>query len=166
MRLAWKCAVVVVGLLAMDVATSGSRREPAPDYGDDPRLLKLERFFHGFQSPAHSIAKEFLKAADRNGLDWRLLPSLSILESGGGKESMNNNILGWDSCRRAFPSIAAGVHYVAERLSVSSFYRDKSLDEKLRTYNPNPGYPQRVRKVMRRLGPDRDVHSSLPQAPL
>ncbi|HSW49512.1 MAG TPA: hypothetical protein VLH09_05020 [Bryobacteraceae bacterium] len=162
MRLALKCAIVLAGLLAVDVATSGSRREAAPDYGDDPRLLKLEHFFGRLQSPAHSIAKEFLLAADKHGLDWRLLPSLSILESGGGKACRNNNILGWDSCRKAFPSDAAGVHYVAERLSVSSLYRSKSLNEKLRTYNPHGDYPQRVRSLMRRLGPDRDVDTSLP----
>ncbi|MFB3779336.1 MAG: hypothetical protein ACE141_17090 [Bryobacteraceae bacterium] len=162
MRLALKCAVVLAGLLAVDVVTSGSRREAVPDYGDDPRLLKLEHFFRELGSPAHSIAKEFLKAADQNGLDWRLLPSLSILESGGGRECRNNNILGWDSCRKAFRSSAAGVHYVAERLSVSSLYKDKSLNEKLRTYNPHPGYPLRVRRLMSRLGPDRDVPPNVP----
>ena len=162
MRLALKCAVVLAGLMAVDVASSGNRREAAPDYGDDPRLLKLELFFQRLNSPAHSIAKEFLRAADRNGLDWRLLPSLSILESGGGRECMNNNILGWDSCRKRFPSVVAGVHHVAERLSISTLYRDKNLDEKLKTYNPHPGYPERVRKLMQRLGPDRTVQPKLP----
>jgi hypothetical protein len=162
MRLALKCAVVLVGLLAVDVATSNNRRELAPDGADDPRLLKLERFFQELNSPAHAIAKEFLAAADRYALDWRLLPSLSILESGGGRECKNNNIMGWDSCRQKFSSAAAGVHHVAERLTVSKLYRNKSLDEKLRTYNPHPGYPQRVMKLMDRLGPDRAARPGLP----
>lgn len=163
MRLALKCAVVLAGLLAVDVASSRSRPvEMDSHYGHDPRLLKLKSFFRSYDAPAHAVATEFLRAADLNSLDWRLLPSLSILESGGGREYANNNILGWDSCQTGFPSVVAGIHHVAYRLRVSRLYRHKNLDEKLRTYNPYPGYPEKVKRLMQHLGPDRGIEASRP----
>ena len=50
-------------------------------------------------------------------LDWRLLPSLSFVESSGGKAARNNNLFGWDSGRAAFSSAAAGIRAVASSLS-------------------------------------------------
>ena len=85
-------------------------------------------------------------------LDWRLLPSIAVLESGGGKEYTNNNIFGWDSCKTAFPSVRAGIHTVARALGQSRLYRDKDLDELLLTYNTNAEYSERVKALMAELG--------------
>jgi len=155
MRIALKCAVVLAGLLAANWATSSSREVLPLTYQDDPRLLKLRRFFLDLHSPAFSVAEEFLSASDRNGLDWRLLPSLAIVESGGGREGRHNNILGWDSCQQNFPSVAIGIHHVAYRLGESNLYKHKSLDQILRAYNPHPGYPERVKSLMSHLSRDR-----------
>lgn len=145
---------VMVGLVVATSTTSVSQTIPRPDYSQDDRLLKLEKFFRGLESPAYFLSEEFLLAADRNGLDWRLLPSLAIVESGGGKNFKNNNIFGWASCEQGFSSISEGIHHVASRLARSVLYRDKSLNAILSTYNPLDGYPARVRKLMLRLGPD------------
>jgi hypothetical protein len=142
---------VLAGLLVATSMTSISQTTPLPDYKSDPRLLKTKQFFEFFDSPAYFLAEDFLLAADRNGLDWRLLPSLAILESGGGKHYMNNNILGWASCRQKFPSVSAGIHHVAVRLAQSRLYRDKNLDGMLSTYNAIEDYPLRVKKLMDRL---------------
>ncbi len=154
MRIARQCALVILGLLAANSATSTSQTVPAPDYSSDPRIKKIQHFFVGFDSPGYVFAEDFLLAADRNRLDWRLLPSLSLLESGGGKNFRNNNILGWDSCRRQFPSVTACIHHVALQLAASRLYRDKSLNGKLALYNPNHHYPQRVKALMQQI--DRD----------
>jgi hypothetical protein len=145
------------------VAGSSVRHAVAePDYGSDPRLLKLQDFFKSHRAPASEIAVEFLRAADLNSLDWRLLPSVSIVESGGGRDYANNNILGWDSCRTRFPSVVSGVHRVARQLNESKLYKRKSLDAKLKTYNPHTGYPEKVKRLMRDLGPDRGPQPTLP----
>ena len=89
------------------------------------------------------------------------MPSISIVESGGGKVYRNNNILGWNSCRTSFSSVEAGIDLVAARLAESTFYRDKNLDEKLAAYNPNSHYPRRVKSYMERLGPEQG-NPSLP----
>lgn len=119
----------------------------------DPRLKKLERFFADRDCPLRESAADFLEAADRNDLDWRLLPSISMVESSGGKDYRNNNVFGWDSCRESFSSVGEGIHYVASQLANSKLYRHKNLDGKLRTYNSNPGYPHRVKAFMRVMDP-------------
>ena len=95
---------------------------------------------------------DFLVAADQNELDWRLLPSISIIESSGGKDYTNNNVFGWDSCKERFSSVRAGIHYVAAQLGKSSRYKGKNVDRKLQIYNPLPEYSQRVKAVMRAMG--------------
>jgi hypothetical protein len=126
---------------------------PAPDYRNDPRLETLRAFFRNAECPAEAYAAAFLETADYNELDWRLLPSLSFVESTGGKSARNNNLFGWDSGRAQFPSPVAGIHAVGYRLSHSDLYKDKELDKLLATYNPNVEYGRKVKSVMRRIAP-------------
>src|SRR5689334_18888943 len=84
-------------------ATAEYRTEPTRD----PRLAFLRNFFAQGHCPALELSGVFLEAADRYGLDWRLLPSLSFIETSGGKAARNNNLFGWDSGKAAFSSAAA-----------------------------------------------------------
>jgi hypothetical protein len=120
---------------------------------NDPRLVRIEQYFAKRDCPLRAAAADFLVAADQNALDWRLLPSISMIESSGGKDYRNNNVLGWDSCQKSFASVRAGIHFVAAQLAQSVRYKNKDLDAKLRVYNPLPGYPQKVKAVMAALGP-------------
>ena len=146
-----KSAVLLLGLVAIQTATGIGQQIAVPSYRNDPRADALRGFFEALNSPASDLAEDFLLAADHHGLDWRLLPSIAILESGGGRESMNNNILGWDSCRRYFPSVQAGIHTVADRLANSKLYKNKDLDRKLKTYSPSAMYPGKVKRLMAML---------------
>jgi hypothetical protein len=95
--------------------------------------------------------------ADQHNLDWRLLPSISMVESGGGREARNNNLFGWDGGKAIFISVRAGIHNVAARLGNSKMYRDKGVDEILRIYNPGANYPEVVKSVMRRISPSEEL---------
>ena len=119
----------------------------------DPRLPQLLHFLEVNECPSVEFAQDFLEEADVHDLDWRLLPSISLIESGGGREARNNNIFGWDSGNASFPSVRAGIHYVADQLSNSELYRDKDVDGILRTYNPGAEYADRVKSLMARLSP-------------
>ena len=153
--------LLVAGLIAMPVTVSIQQpARTAQAEPDDPRLRLIWQYFADRDCPLRDSAAEFLIAADQNELDWRLLPSISMIESSGGKDYRNNNVFGWDSCRESFPSVRAGIHFVASKLAKSRLYKGKNLDEKLFTYNPQPDYPHRVKAVMRALGP---AHQS-PQA--
>jgi hypothetical protein len=144
--------VVMAGLLSVPMVTAVDRKVPRPGPQTDGRLLKLTKFFQDGNCPLRSESAVFLEAADHYDLDWRLLPSISMVESGGGKAFRNNNVLGWDSCNHRFKSVRAGIHTVASRLATSALYRDKDLDDVLATYNPDPEYVARVKSVMRRIG--------------
>ena len=130
------------------------QRIPQSKYLADQRLVRIEKFFRDRNCPAAGLAEEFLVAADRHHLDWRLLPTISFVESGGGKEYIRNNIMGWGSSRSAFPTVRSGIHHVATQLATSKYYKDKDLAQKLKTYNPRPIYAQTVLRVMRAFGPE------------
>lgn len=145
--------LLLAGLLAAPVTASVQQYRSSPEVKQsDPRLGRLEKFFGDRDCPLRTAAKDFLIAADQNHLDWRLLPSISIIESSGGKDYRNNNVFGWDSCKEKFPSVRAGIHYVAAQLGKSKRYKGKDLDSKLQIYNPVPEYCQRVKAVMRAIG--------------
>ena len=117
----------------------------------DPRLSTLKQFFREMGSPAEVYCHDFIRASDQNNMDWRLLPSIAFVESGGGKQPCGNNWFGWDNGRTDFTSVPHGIRLVADRLSNSTLYKEKDLDQVLRIYNPNGDYPQLVRSVMRRI---------------
>jgi hypothetical protein len=143
-------SLLIAGILAVPATVTQSELE-APSYEHDPRLETLKGFFSEMQSPGQDLSEDFLWAADRHALDWRLLPSISVVESGGGLDARNNNLFGWNNGKTSFPSVRAGIHNVADRLANSKLYRNKDLDALLRTYNPNASYPQAVKSVMRRI---------------
>jgi hypothetical protein len=129
-------------------------QQPAAEYRKDPRFEVLRAFFEKSDCPAQHYTADFLEAADRYELDWRLLPSLSFVESTGGKMARNNNLFGWDSGRTQFASPSEGIYQVGYRLAYSDLYRDKDLDGLLATYNPDVEYAPKVKYVMRSIAAD------------
>ena len=145
--------LLVAGLLAAPATVSVQQYKATPEVKqDDPRLSRLQKYFGDRDCPLRDSAKDFLLAADQNHLDWRLLPSISIIESSGGKYYGNNNVFGWDSAKEKFSSVRAGIHYVAAQLGKSKRYKGKDIDRKLQLYNSLPEYSQRVKAVMRAIG--------------
>ena len=147
---------VFAGMLSLPAGVSPHQTEKAlasTSYQQDPRLKRLEKFFQRAGCPAQKYSDTFLEAADAYDLDWRLLPSISFIESTGGKAARNNNLFGWDSGRAEFASPVAGIHTVGYRLSHSRLYRHKDLDGILATYNPDAEYAGKVKAVMRRISP-------------
>lgn len=120
----------------------------------DPRLMKLRRFFLERDAPIVHLAEDFLVAADHHGLDWRLLPSIAMVESSGAKYYKNNNIFGWDNADLRFRSIHSSIHEIARNMSSMRCYRGKDLDGILWTYNPIIGYSDRIKTAMRNIDPD------------
>jgi hypothetical protein len=147
--------LAVLGIVVLPLKISNRQVHPVPvaDYRGDPRLESLERFFQKAACPALRYASEFLEAADIYDLDWRLLPSISYVESSGGKAAQNNNWFGWDSGRARFASATDGIHQVGYQLTHSELYRDKDVDAILATYNPSSEYAVKVKSVMRQIAP-------------
>lgn len=120
----------------------------------DPRLLKLQTFLCERDSPIQHLAQDFLIAADRYGVDWRLLPAIAMVESSGGKYHPHGNIFGWDNGLEEFSSIHTSIYEIAEKISHMRWYKDKDLDGVLWMYNPVPGYSDRIKNTMRTIDPD------------
>lgn len=76
-------------------------------------------------TPLYDYSGEMVRAADYYDIDWRLLPTIAILESSGGTYSCDGNAWGYASCRVTFETLEEGLWYVARTLSMSPYpYRD------------------------------------------
>jgi hypothetical protein len=148
-----KKIVVFAGLLATPVGFSFDRKIASTTSQKDPRFVRLKKFFESYDCPLSQFAADFVIAADENQLDWRLLPSISMQESSGGKRYKNRNVFGWRSCNERFASVPAGIRAVACQLGTSKLYRHKQTDEILKIYNPRPEYARRVKIWMQTLSP-------------
>jgi len=97
----------------------------------DPRVEKLEAFFAAYNSPLRGHAVAFVETADRNDLDWRLLPAIAGVESTFGKNVPNYapfNPFGWrcnhiQPCWR-FTGYDEAVRTVGEKIANLPAYKN------------------------------------------
>ncbi len=129
------------------------QHEPSTTPETDLRTVRLNRFLSKLHCPVSELAEDFVHAADDNQIDWRLLPSISVIESGGGKAYRNNNIFGWNNGNHPFATLRSGINEVAFKLGKSALYRNQDIAGKLHLYNPNEGYADSVKAVMNRISP-------------
>jgi hypothetical protein len=130
------------------VRSAAVKRTASADY----RRLALQKYFQNCGCPAARWTGVFIREADRNKLDWRLVASIAMIESTGGKHYKNRNILGWRSALQRFPSETAGIAYVSSRFHNYPLYKDNSLAQLLRTYNSERrDYSVLINKVMTQL---------------
>lgn len=108
--------------------------------------------------PLAGYGAEFVEAADRCDMDWRLLPAIAIRESSGGKQACGNNPFGWASCRADFESVEKAIEIVGVNLcgfnpKTAGYYGDKTTLQKLQSYNGsvNPNYPEEVLSIMEKF---------------
>lgn len=136
-------------------ATMGGQANLAePELTMEQRVQHLAAYLRRHRSPLAKDAPMFVTIAAEYGLDWRLLPSIAMMETGCGRYtgSRPTNIMGWG--REQFASIEAGVRHVASRLAAGPAYRGKSTEEKLKTYNKvRRSYASEVFAHMRRIAP-------------
>jgi len=136
-----------IGVETLKIVSAANRTSPFPDI----RAERLSGFFKAYHCPTPHYVQDYLQAADRYGLDYRLLPAISVRETTCGLAEANNNRWGYHPGRQSFPSVRAGIEFLARQLAMKPPYRGKSLDKKLWTYNPRPTYPEEVRRIMRQI---------------
>jgi len=91
--------------------------------GKDARAVLINRFLGKYGSPMAGMGGEFVAAADRYGIDWRLLPAIAFQESNLGKKIPKGsyNPFGWaiyegESSGVYFESWASSIDTVASRI--------------------------------------------------
>lgn len=58
---------------------------------EDARAKIIEDFFKGYKSHLSAYSQEFIAAAEKYNLDYRLLPAISMQESSGGKRVIEDS---------------------------------------------------------------------------
>lgn len=90
----------------------------------DTRIIAMRRFLIDYRSPLYPYADVFVNEADKYGLDWRLVASISGVESAFGNliPYGSNNAWGWKGDPRRpwsmFPTWPDGIRTVTSRLAL------------------------------------------------
>jgi hypothetical protein len=126
----------------------------------DLREVILRKFLRDKNCPDQEFTELFIAEADAHGLDWRLLPSLAFVESGGGKTAKGNNLFGWANGKQTFSTIGEAIHTVASSLAHGRAYRGKDTGGILSAYNQGTDYPAMVLEIMRQISPRQQIQSA------
>jgi len=90
----------------------------------DPRIVAMRKFLIDYHSPLYPYSEIFVKTADSVNLDWRLVASISGVESAFGRliPSQSNNAWGWrggpGGAYSVFSSWKDGIDTVTTRLAL------------------------------------------------
>jgi hypothetical protein len=95
------------------------------DQTTEMRIMAVESIFKKYNSPLVGLGRTYVIAADKYGVDWRLLPSISGLESSFGKFLMpeSHNAYGWGGGYIYFDSWEDGINTINKTLRTN--YMDK-----------------------------------------
>ncbi len=95
------------------------------DARNDMRAKALENVFKKYNSPLVSEAKAYVELADKHGIDWKLLPAISGLESSFGVHLMPNsyNAYGWGGGHIYFESWSDGIDKILASLKKNYYNR-------------------------------------------
>ena len=121
----------------------------------DERTSILSAYFAKYNSPLEYHAQDFIDAADTYGVDWKLIPAISGVESTFGKNSYGYNAWGWgiyEDQRLNFSSWRRGIFTVTKGLKEN--YIDKGLTEPSvmnKRYAASPTWGVRVNYFMNDL---------------
>lgn len=121
----------------------------------------IDTYFKEHDAPLEGYGMKFVLEAEKNNLDWRLLPAIAMRETTGGKQMCKNpkapnNAFGWGSCKMGFESIDSSIEHIAKTISgnnpnVKAYKSGMTSEQILKKYNPDhiiPGYSLQVIKIM------------------
>ncbi len=123
----------------------------------------IDTYFNERDMPLEGMGMKMVLEAEKNELDWRLLPAIAVRESTGGKFSCKKvkfNSFGWGSCKIGFSSNEEAIETVARNLggnnpNTDHHYAGKTTKQILQKYNPPsivPHYAQQVMSIMDDIG--------------
>ncbi len=130
----------------------------------EARAEAIDTYFRERSMPLAGTGMTFVLVAEKYGLDWRLMPSIGVRESSGGKAACGYNAFGWGSCKlHNFHSYEEAIESLGRNLggankNTARYYAGKTSYEKLYYYNGTvvPTYPDEVLAIMTRMGKDLD----------
>lgn len=123
----------------------------------DVRAEKIDQYFKSYNMPLAGYGQKMVEVADKNDIDWRLIPALAVIESTGGKfacKKVTFSAFGWGSCKINFKSYDQaindlGSHLGGNKPNTSRYYEGKDTKGILAKYNSViPNYTAKVMNVM------------------
>lgn len=128
---------------------------------------EIDSFFASYDSPLEGYGMKFVLEAEKNEIDYRLLPAIAMRESTGGKQAckkVSNSVFGYGSCKMSFNSIDESIEIVSASLGGNGsamskhHYEGKTVLQILRKYNSViKNYPNQVVKIMKMISDDEEV---------
>lgn len=119
---------------------SASFKTVPQETGFDYRVENLRNYLLKFNSPLAAYAADFVKNADENGLDYRLVASISGVESTFGKQipsSKSYNAYGWAGGKYSFQSWPDSIGVVSATLKTEYIEKGAATIAKIaRRYAP------------------------------
>ncbi|MGA3185508.1 MAG: hypothetical protein ABSF22_00225 [Bryobacteraceae bacterium] len=160
-KLAWPRSKLLLGVLLLAPGL------PVSTIADVPPRMVVHRAPIKRPSPAETLAAfmrrqdfaepyhvpEIIQAASEASIPPSMIVCIEFVESSGGKhfDAATNNPLGWHNGKASFPSIREAIRHVSAELGSGRWYAGKTLEEKLRVYNPRPTYSVKVMECMRQF---------------
>jgi hypothetical protein len=141
------------GFLAFNQAMSQKAEDPSTK----AKVDAIDAYFKSHKMPLEGTGLKMVQESEKNNLDWRLLPALSVIESTGGRHACKkatHSFFGWGSCKIDFNSDEEAIEIVAKNLggnnpNTDQHYAGKTTEEILKKYNSViHNYTQKVTNVM------------------
>lgn len=131
----------------------------------------IDAYFKARNMPLEGVGMKMVLEAEKNDLDWRLMPAIAVRESTGGKFACKKagfNSFGWGSCKIGFNSNEEAIETIAKNLGgnhpkTEKYYDNKTTKQILRAYNPPsivPRYAEQVMSIMNSIG-DEEIGATL-----
>ncbi len=148
-----------------DTAALERKKQQLEDQVRAERIAKIESYYARYDLPLQHEAEHFVDAAEKYGIDWRLVAAIGFIESTGGKhacETATYSAFGWGSCTIDFDSYAESIDVISMNLGghnpkTAQFYAGKDIRGILWSYNPDTirkGYGDMVIKQMNTISPN------------
>jgi len=142
----------------IDVAGASAQIKTRENSGSaDYRVITLENYLESHNSPLAPHSAYFIQTADKYGLDWRLVPAITGVESTFGKRIPYNsyNAYGWANGAYSFDSWDESIDVVSKSL------REKYIDRGATTINeisriyapPSSTWAGNVKFFMKKIDP-------------
>jgi hypothetical protein len=148
---------ILSGVPVSATITTGEMNSTNSAVTPDVRAEKIDQYFKSYNMPLAGYGQKMVEVADKNDIDWRLIPALAVIESTGGKfacKSVTFSAFGWGSCKIGFKSYDQAIEVLGTNLggnnpNTEKHYANKDTKGILAKYNSViPNYTAKVMKVM------------------
>jgi hypothetical protein len=142
---------------ATEAPPTQSPEEIAQQKTREIEAAKIDAYYAKYSMPLAGDGMAMVLAAEKHGLDWRLLPAIAVRESTGGKFACKNNPFGFGSCKIGYKNYDEAIEAVAAHIGgdnprTEHYYAGKDTLGILKTYNSViPTYSKEVLGIMDKI---------------